>query len=171
VAKDASGRQNLRVLVADDNGPVRQELCELLSLVRGIEVVARAADGAEAVRLASALCPDAVLLDLEMPGIDGYRAAGLIRKHLTQCRLVALGVHGLEEERQVALQAGFDSFVAKGAPVETLLETIVCSPANLISSSEWPQVAGAPDRETAVNEEKEEPYDSDSNPGRQPHRA
>ena len=129
----ASGQRSQRILVADDSAPVRQELCELLGLVRGIEVVGRAADGAEAVQLASALCPDAVLLDLEMPRIDGYRAASLIREQLPKCRLVALTVYGLEEEREDALRAGFDFFVAKGAPLETLLEAILGAPPHPIS--------------------------------------
>ena len=127
---DASGQQSLRILVADDNAPVRQELCELLGLVRGVEVVGRAADGAEAVRLAAALRPDVVLLGLEMPRIDGYRAASLIREQLPHCRLVALTVHGLEEERERALRAGFDFVVAMGAPLETLLEAILGAPAH-----------------------------------------
>lgn len=125
MTEDPRGRQNQRILVADDSAPVRQELCELLGLVPGIEVVGRAADGAEAVRLAAALRPDAVLLDLEMPGVDGCRAASLIREQSPQCRLVALAVNGLEEERERALGAGFDYFVAMGAPLETLLDAIL----------------------------------------------
>jgi DNA-binding NarL/FixJ family response regulator len=136
MAADGLRRRSQRILVADDNAAVRQELCELLSLVPGVDVVGQAADGAEAVRLASALRPDAVLLDLKMPGIDGYRAASLIREDLPPCRLVALAVHGFEEEREAARRAGFDRFVAKDAPPEAFLEALLGLPAGPVSSSD-----------------------------------
>jgi two-component system response regulator DesR len=143
VVHDASGRVN-RVLVADDNAVLRQELCEVLGLVGGVEVVAQATDGAQAVRLAALLGPDTVLLDLEVPALDAYRAATLIRRHLPHCRLVALTVHGLEEERQAALSAGFDTVVAEDAPLEALLEAISSSRAGLDSIAGMPSVAGPP---------------------------
>ncbi len=120
----ASGRRPRRVVVAEANVPVRQELCELLGLIDGVEVVGRAVDGAEAVQLASALDPDVVILDLKMSHIDGCRAATLIREQLPECLLVALTVHGLEEDQQDARLAGFDFFVAMDAPPSTLLEVI-----------------------------------------------
>ena len=154
MAADGLGRRRQRILVADDSAAVRHELCELLSLVPGVDVVGRAADGAEAVRLASALCPDVVLLDLEMPGIDGYGAASLIRKHLPPCRLVALAVHGFEEEREAARQAGFDRFLAKDAPPDTVLDAILAGP---VSSSRPSQALDAAAGEARVKDEKGEP--------------
>ena len=126
-----------RILVADHSTPVRQELCGFLALVPGIEVIGQAAGIADAVRLVSALRPDAVLLDLDMEGIDGYRAAGLIRRQLPRCRLIAMSVNGLEEERERAFRAGFDFFVTKGAPLEALLEAVL-APAHPVSSSARP---------------------------------
>ena len=164
---DASG-QIKRILVADDNAALRQELCEVLGLIGGVEVVGQAADGAQAVRLAALLSPDTVLLDLEIPAIDAYRAAMLIRGHLPQCRLVALTVHGLEEERQAALSAGFDSVVAKDAPLEALLEAIRCLPTDFSSIVGGSELAGSPNRPVTVNRAKEGPYDSDADPIRRP---
>ena len=65
----------LRLLIADDRQQVRQELRAILTLAADIEVVGEAADGLEAIRLAATLKPQAVLLDLEMPVMDGYQAA------------------------------------------------------------------------------------------------
>ena len=126
---DESGKQARRILVVDHNPSVREGLCAFLSLVPGIEVIGQAVGIADAVRLASALHPDAILLDLDMPNDEGYRAGGLIGSELPECRLVALAVHGLEEERERALQAGFDFFVTKGAPLEALIEAILSAPA------------------------------------------
>ena len=119
----ASGRTR-RVVVAETSLPVRQELCELLGLMDGVEVVGRAADGAEAVYLAAALNPDVVILDLKMARMDGFRAATLIRDQIPGCLLVALTVHELESEHERARRAGFDLFLAMDAPPSTLLDVI-----------------------------------------------
>lgn len=65
----------LRTLVVDDEQPAREELCYLLGQLPGVEVVGQAANGLEAVRLAGALEPDLVLLDVQMPGLTGFEVA------------------------------------------------------------------------------------------------
>ena len=120
----ASGRRRRRVVVAEANMPVRHELCELLSLMDDVEVVGRATNGAEAVQLASVLDPDVAILDLEMSHIDGFAAAALIREQLPECLLVALTVHGSEQDQEDVRRAGFDFCVAMDAPPATLLEVI-----------------------------------------------
>jgi YesN/AraC family two-component response regulator len=64
----------IRVLLADDQALVRAGFVALLDAEDGIEVVGQAADGTEAVRLASQLRPDVVLMDIRMPGLDGIRS-------------------------------------------------------------------------------------------------
>ena len=113
-----------RVLIVDDSPQVRQELCTLLPLAGDIEIVGEAADGLEAVRLAEALQPDVVLMDLEMPAMDGYEAARQIKSRWPACRVVALTVHGYEAARQKASQSGVDVFLVKGVSVETLVQAI-----------------------------------------------
>ena len=132
----ATGRRHRRVVVAEANGPVRRELCELLGLMDGVEVVGRAADGAEAVQLASALDPDVVILDLKMSHTDGFVAATLIREQLPECLLVALTVHGSEEDQEDARRAGFDFFVAMDARPSALLEVIRGALTQSVSSPE-----------------------------------
>ena len=114
----------LQVLIVDDSPQVRQELRTLLTLAGDIEIVGEATDGLEAVRLAEALQPEVVLMDLEMPVLDGYEAARQIKSRWPACRVVALTVHGYEAARQKASQSGVDVFLVKGVSVETLVQAI-----------------------------------------------
>lgn len=113
------------MLIVDDNPRVRQELRTLLPLAGDIEVVGEAADGREAVRLAQALLPEVVLMDLEMPILNGYEATRQIKLAAPACRVVALTVHGYEAPRQKAMQAGVDAFLVKGATLENLVRAIL----------------------------------------------
>src|SRR5512139_1947253 len=105
MAHDKTGVGQLtrrRVLIADDNPQVRHELRTLLPLAGEIEVVGEAADGHEAIRLAQALRPEVILMDLEMPVLDGYEATRQIKAGAPSCRVVALSVHCYEAARQRA---------------------------------------------------------------------
>ena len=113
-----------RILIVDDSPQVRQELRTLLPLAGDLEVVGEAADGAEAVRLAETLRPDVILLDLQMPILDGYAAARCIKGHWPACRVVALTVHDDVATRQKADQAGVDVFLVKGSPLGALVDAI-----------------------------------------------
>jgi len=113
-----------RILIVDDSPQVRQELRTLLPLAGDIEIVGEAADGQEAIRLAQALQPDVVLMDLEMPVLDGYEATRQIKALSPSCRVVALTVHGAEAAREKASQSGVDVFLVKGVSVETLVGAV-----------------------------------------------
>lgn len=115
---------SLRVLIVDDRRQVREELRAILPLAGEIEVVGEAADGVEAVRLAAALRPQAVVLDLQMPVMDGYQAAAQIKAICPGCRVIVLTVHDDEEARRKAAEAGVDAFVVKGAPISVLVEAL-----------------------------------------------
>jgi len=113
-----------RILIVDDNAEVRRELRTLLPLAGDLEIVGEAADGLEAVRLVEALRPHVILLDLQMPVLDGYAAARRIKARWPACRVVALTVHDDEATQQKASQAGVDVFLVKGSRLETLVEAI-----------------------------------------------
>jgi DNA-binding NarL/FixJ family response regulator len=113
-----------RVLIVDDNPQVRQELRTLLPLAGEIEIVGEAADGREAVGLVRALQPEVVLMDLEMPALDGYEATRQIKAGSPSCRVVVLTVHAYEAAWQKAVQAGADVIFVKGGPLETLIGAI-----------------------------------------------
>jgi DNA-binding NarL/FixJ family response regulator len=115
----------LKVLIVDDVAQVRRELGNILPLVGDIEIVGEAADGREAIRQAEALQPQVILMDLEMPVMDGYEATRQIKAQCPACRVIALTVHAYEAARQKADRAGVDAFVVKGAPVQTLVQAIL----------------------------------------------
>jgi DNA-binding NarL/FixJ family response regulator len=115
---------NIRVLIVDDMERVRQDLCTFLTLSGNIEIVGEAGNGSEALRLVEALSPQVVLMDLEMPVMDGFEATRQIKARRPPCRVIALSIHAGEEEQQRAFEAGIDEFVAKGAPLGTLLGII-----------------------------------------------
>jgi DNA-binding NarL/FixJ family response regulator len=123
-ARGVGNGSGWRILLVDDSAQVRQELRTLLPLAGDIEIIGEAADGREAIRLAQALQPDVVLMDLEMPVLDGYEATRQIKASSPVCRVVALTVHGYEAARQKAVQAGADIFLVKGVSVETLVQAI-----------------------------------------------
>lgn len=112
-----------RVLIVDDVWQVRSDLSTALSLSGDLEIVGEAANGSEAVRLTEALQPDVVLMDLEMPIMDGYEATRQIKSRFS-CRVIALTVHDYETARKKARQSGMDAFLIKGAPVESIVRTI-----------------------------------------------
>ena len=123
-------RPSARVLIVDDMAQVRQDLRTVLTLAGDIEIVGEAGDGLEAVGQAQALRPEVVVMDLEMPVMDGYEATRRIKALCPACRVVALTIHAGEAERQQALQAGMADVVVKGAPLEVLLRAIWASAAD-----------------------------------------
>ena len=114
-----------RVLIVDDVEQVRRDLSTTLTLAGEIEIVGEAPNGLEAIHLTESLQPDVILMDLEMPVMDGYEATRQIKTYSPSCRVVALTVHGYEEARRKAYQSGVDAFIIKGEPVETIVQTIL----------------------------------------------
>jgi DNA-binding NarL/FixJ family response regulator len=110
-----------RVLVVDDNAKVRRGLRTVLALAGDVEVLGEAEDGREAIRQVEALRPDVVVMDLEMPVMDGYEATRQIKSRYPACRVIALTIHGDEAARQRADQAGVHDFIVKGAPMDSLI--------------------------------------------------
>jgi len=110
----------IRVLIVDDHAVVRQGLRIFLDTERDFEVVGEAPDGEEAVRLARALRPDIVLMDLLMPGMDGMEATRLIRSELDDVEVVAL-TSVLDDESVVsAVRAGAIGYLLKSAEADEL---------------------------------------------------
>jgi DNA-binding NarL/FixJ family response regulator len=121
---------DIRVLIVDDVERVRKDLCTFLTLAGDIEIVGEARDGLEAVRLVETLCPQVVLMDLEMPVMNGFEATRQIKALRPSCQVVALTIHAGEAERQQALRAGIAEVVVKGAPLDVLLRAIGSAAAN-----------------------------------------
>jgi pilus assembly protein CpaE len=133
-----------RVLIVDDVPQVRRELRTLLPLLDAIDVVGEAENGPSAIELAAALQPDVVLMDVEMPLMDGLAATRLIKQQCPQCRVVILSIHNEEAVRTRARLAGADAFVDKGAPLAALLQAIQANSATTQSSLRGASSPGAP---------------------------
>ena len=114
----------MRILVADDHGIVRAGIKLLLERQPGLDVVAEAADGIEAVELALAARPDLCILDVGMPRLTGLQAAREIRSHLPAARVLMLSMHDDEHYLFEALKAGASGYVLKREADQDLVEAV-----------------------------------------------
>jgi DNA-binding NarL/FixJ family response regulator len=115
--------RQVRVLIADDQGPTRQGLRALLTLCPQVEVVGEAIDGREAVNMVAKRRPDVVLMDMQMPVMDGLEATKCIKEQWPAVSVIALTMY--PRYRVQAVAAGVDAFLLKGSPTEVLQEAIL----------------------------------------------
>ena len=115
--------KSFRVVYAEDDASVRASTAQIL-VAHGL-AVHECSNGDEAAQLCSVFHPDAVLLDLSMPDVDGCEAARRIRRQGYTNRLIALTGRG-ESALEAAARAGFDEFVRKPSTVTTLLGALRC---------------------------------------------
>jgi DNA-binding NarL/FixJ family response regulator len=115
---------SLRVVLADDQDLVRAGFRVILGTEPGIEVVAEAGDGAQAVELVASLRPDVVLMDVQMPRMDGLEATRQILSAGPGTRVVILTTFDREDYLFEALQAGASGFLLKNASPEDLVESV-----------------------------------------------
>ena len=114
----------IRVLVADDQSMIRAGFRMLLAGEEGIEVVAEASNGLEAVEKAARFDPDVVLMDIRMPELDGLEATRRILAADSSARILILTTFDLDEYVYEALAAGASGFVLKDDPPEQLIAAI-----------------------------------------------
>jgi DNA-binding NarL/FixJ family response regulator len=114
----------ITVLLVDDQALFREGLRTLLSVQPDLEVVGEAANGEEAVRLAVALRPSVVLMDLQMPVLDGVAATRSLRDLQPECRVIVLTTFDDDEYVFEGLRAGAVGYLLKDAPSEKLVEAI-----------------------------------------------
>jgi DNA-binding NarL/FixJ family response regulator len=112
-----------RVIVVDDQDLVRQGLRTILEL-GGVDIVGEAADGEAAVRIASELRPDVVLMDLRMPGVDGVEATRRIAALDSTIRVLVLTTFDLDQHVVDALRAGASGFLLKDVTSDGLLDAV-----------------------------------------------
>ena len=124
----------IRVLVADDQKVVRDGLAMLLGLLDGIEVIGTAVDGADAVRQTVTADPDVVLMDLNMPTVDGVEATRRLVESGARARVVVLTTYADDEWVFRALSAGARGFLTKdagAAEIEQAITTVAAGEAQL----------------------------------------
>jgi CheY-like chemotaxis protein len=119
-----ASRSGLRILVADDNEDSREMLKILLSLEG--HTVAAAADGHEALEAVTTFNPDAAVLDVSMPGLNGYNLARKIRESEANGKMLLIALSGLgqPEDKSSAIEAGFDQHFTKPIEMNTLLRVL-----------------------------------------------
>jgi two-component system response regulator DesR len=114
----------LRALIADDSDLYAEAITLTLELEPDIEVVGRARDGKEAVDLALSLRPDVVLMDLDMPALDGIEATTEIRSAVPSVRVVMVTASAEDSDRRRAEAAGVAAYVRKGGFAGELFQAI-----------------------------------------------
>jgi len=110
----------VRILLAEDHTLVRAGIRALLESLEGVEVVAEAADGREALRLAKVHHPDILLMDITMKELNGLEAAARLAKEQSAIRIIILSMHADPVYVRQALQAGARGYLLKGADVAEL---------------------------------------------------
>ena len=114
----------VRLVVVDDHPVVRAGIVGLLAGEPDIEVVGEAADGAQAVEMATRLVPDVVLMDLRMPVLDGAGATGQILALTPEVRVVVLTTYETDTDILRAVEAGATGYLLKDAPRDDLVEAV-----------------------------------------------
>ena len=115
---------NIRVMLVDDHAVVRSGLSKFLMVNKDLELVAEAADGAEAVQMAGLHKPDVVLMDLMMPGMDGITATREIHQKYPNIKVIALTSFSEQNMIQGALQAGAFGYLQKNVTALELANAI-----------------------------------------------
>jgi two-component system, NarL family, response regulator DegU len=114
----------ISVMIADDHSMVRQGLKQILELEDDIAVVAQAANGEEAVRLAREHKPDVILMDINMPGTNGLQAIKELKQDKHPYKVIVLTIHQDREYLFKTLQMGSEGYVLKDAEPSVLIEAI-----------------------------------------------
>jgi len=114
----------IKVMLADDQALVRGALAALLELEVDLTVVAEVSRGDEVVELATKEHPDVVLMDVEMPGLDGIAATAQLRKVMPEVRVLIVTTFGRPGYLRRGLQAGAAGFVVKDTPARELADAV-----------------------------------------------
>src|SRR6185312_6880288 len=104
---------SLRILVADDNEQIRNGLCAILSTGSSWTICGLAVDGQDAVQKALELKPDVILLDVSMPGLNGFQAAGRIHEQVPEAEVLIVTEHDSRTLKHLPPQPGVRGYVMK----------------------------------------------------------
>lgn len=114
----------IRVLLVDDHLIMRQGLRSMIEAEQGYEVVAEAVDGEMAVELATTLRPDVILMDINMPRLNGVEATRRIKQTLPEVSVIGLSMHEDPKLEQLMYEAGASAYLSKGTAFNLVCDTI-----------------------------------------------
>ena len=114
----------IKIIIADDHPVVRSGLRALLASQSDFEIVGEAGNGEEAARLAISLAPDLILMDLQMPILDGIGAIKRIRDKLPKSNIVVLSTYETDADILLSLEAGAMGYLLKDTPPEQLFQAV-----------------------------------------------
>jgi len=112
----------MNIMLVEDNLQARRALAAYLSLQVGIRITAEASNGLEAINEIKSHPPDIVIMDMQMPVMDGLEATKIIKKRWPKVKVVVLTMY--QNYQSEALSAGADAFLVKDCPVEELISAV-----------------------------------------------
>ena len=120
----SSGQNKIKILIADDHLFFRKGLCQAFEGFNDLEVVGEASTGMEVVELARRLNPDIILMDVQMPGLDGVQATRLVFEENPAAHIIMLTAYARDEYVFEAIKAGAQGFLLKGVDEQRLVDAI-----------------------------------------------
>lgn len=120
----SSVKKKIKLLLVDDHPVVRKGLHSCLANRENLKIVGEAGDGAESIRIAKELEPDIVLMDINMPGMDGLTVTETLRKETPKIKVLVLSMHSSRDYVLRIIKAGARGYVLKDAPTDELVKAI-----------------------------------------------
>ncbi|HYF61424.1 MAG TPA: response regulator transcription factor [Herpetosiphonaceae bacterium] len=116
--------ENIRVLIIDDHPLFRQGICWSLSLEKDIQVIGQAENGTEAIKLTETLNPHVVLLDINLPGLNGLEVARVLKRRSPRMGIIVLSIHDDDEQLFNSIKAGAAAYASKEIDPANLVQMI-----------------------------------------------
>ncbi|KUK84148.1 MAG: Response regulator [Pelotomaculum thermopropionicum] len=117
--------KKIKVLIVDDHPLVREGLVKILSTDDRINIVGNAENGKQAVKIALEIKPDIILMDINLPVLNGIEATRIIKGHLHETGIIALTIHDQEEYLFELIKAGISGYLLKDASPDLLIKTVL----------------------------------------------